>query len=259
MKKEFKLMLGALAVCSLGFTSCSDDDPDNTTSVQITLPDCDIDYGVDLVWTGWDKNEPLILRGFTFTHTAPYPNYFQGFVPAIQSANDAVSYDKQFQVMPKGGTFGVGTPYLVAFWDVRENAETSLQERTCAIAYSGVDASPVFSPMYVKVTNTAYAYHTMLNGNEFTKKFEKGDWFKLIAHGVASNGKEKTAEFYLANIKSDDVAAGIVSDWQTFDLTSLGEVEVVYFTMESSDSGQYGMNTPAYFALDQFTAQMYNY
>ena len=233
MKKEFKLMLGALAVCSLGFTSCSDDDPDNTTSVQITLQDCDIDYGVDLVWTGWDKNEPLILRGFTFTHTAPYPNYFQGFVPAIQSANDAVSYDKQFQVMPKGGTFGVGTPYLVAFWYV--------------------------SPMYVKVTNTAYAYHTMLNGNEFTKKFEKGDWFKLIAHGVASNGKEKTAEFYLANIKSDDVAAGIVSDWQTFDLTSLGEVEVVYFTMESSDSGQYGMNTPSYFALDQFTAQMYNY
>jgi hypothetical protein len=47
-----------------------------------------------------------------------------------------------------------------------------------------------------------------------------------------------------------DNALDISSEWQWVDLSSLGQVNAVYFTMESSDvSGVLGMNTAAYFCL----------
>ena len=38
------------------------------------------------------------------------------------------------------------------------------------------------------------------------------------------------------------------------DLSSLGSVKTLNFSMESSDVGDYGMNTPAYFCMDNFTS-----
>ena len=34
------------------------------------------------------------------------------------------------------------------------------------------------------------------------------------------------------------------------DLSGLGDIKELYFTMDGSDSGQWGLNTPSYFALD---------
>jgi hypothetical protein len=45
-----------------------------------------------------------------------------------------------------------------------------------------------------------------------------------------------------------------VDHWQWFDLSKLGEVASVKFTLSSSDVGQWGMNTPAYFCLDKLFA-----
>ena len=47
-----------------------------------------------------------------------------------------------------------------------------------------------------------------------------------------------------------DNALDISSEWQWVDLSSLGQVNAIYFTMESSDiSGVLGMNTAAFFCL----------
>ena len=55
--------------------------------------------------------------------------------------------------------------------------------------------------------------------------------------------------------RSDDVAEHyIVDDWRYFDLSSLGVVKKVMFEMSSTDNGTYGMNTPSYFAFDDFGA-----
>ena len=39
--------------------------------------------------------------------------------------------------------------------------------------------------------------------------------------------------------------------WRYVDLTPLGEVNELYFTMKSTDAGAYGDNTPDYFCLDK--------
>ncbi len=109
----------------------------------------------------------------------------------------------------------------------------------------------------IYVTNSNYAYYSMLNGDAFAKKFgsETGDdpdWFLLTITGKDSNGDFTGAvEFYLADFRFVDNSKDYIIDaWKFVDLTSLGTVESLEFSLSSSDVGAWGMNTPAYFAID---------
>lgn len=109
------------------------------------------------------------------------------------------------------------------------------------------------------ITNTAYAKSSMEQGDVAgieAKVFGQGDWFKLTATGYNAAGEQTgTTEFYLADFRSENEADHyIVSDWQYFDLSVLGPIKKVGFELTSSDNGEYGMNTPAYFAFDNFGA-----
>jgi len=44
-----------------------------------------------------------------------------------------------------------------------------------------------------------------------------------------------------------------VNEWAYVDLTSLGSADSLQFFLSSTDVGIFGMNTPAYFCLDNFT------
>ena len=58
-------------------------------------------------------------------------------------------------------------------------------------------------------------------------------------------------EFYLADYRfADNGEDYIVDTWEYIDLSSLGAVKSLEFGLSSSDVGDFGMNTPAYFALD---------
>ncbi len=108
----------------------------------------------------------------------------------------------------------------------------------------------------VKVSNTTYTALTMKNGDGlgFSKKFggESGndpDWFKLTIAGKDTDGNVTgTVDFFLADYRSENKY--IHDTWQTVDLSSLGTVKALEFTLSSSDTGSFGMNTPGYFALD---------
>lgn len=108
------------------------------------------------------------------------------------------------------------------------------------------------------VTNSTYAYLTIKNGNEYAKKFggkenRDGDWFKLKAIGYDNNDRQTgETEIYLADYRFlDSTKDFTLNDWTWFDLTPLGEVSSITFEMSSSDNGQFGMNTPSYFSIDQ--------
>ncbi len=95
----------------------------------------------------------------------------------------------------------------------------------------------------------------MTNGDGYAKKFEKGDWFKLIITGYdAEDNETATKEYYLADLR-DEATAYIINDWRYVDLSCLGEVAKICFALSSSDSSAYGMNTPAYFCFDDFGAE----
>jgi hypothetical protein len=119
-----------------------------------------------------------------------------------------------------------------------------------AIGKSGseitVDGTALFSSL--QVSNTSYAAHSMKNGDSFAKKFTGEDWFELTIEGF--NGISSTGEVRVMLADSSNTAPNILETWQTVDISSLGDVTKLTFTLNSSDVGDYGMNTPSFFALD---------
>ena len=115
------------------------------------------------------------------------------------------------------------------------------------------------------VTNSTYAAISMRDGDSFSKKFggtsgNDPDWFKLSIIGY-KNGTilPDTISFYLADYRfADSTQDYIVKTWEWIDLSPLGNVNVdsLFFGLSSSDTGSFGMNTPAYFCMDNFTTSI---
>lgn len=106
-------------------------------------------------------------------------------------------------------------------------------------------------------TNSTYAALAMRDGYNQARKFggdsgEEPDWFLLTITGYDAYGKVTgTVDFYLADYRFEDSNEDyIVEDWQWVDLTPLGYVNKIGFSMTSSDNGDWGMNTPSYFCMD---------
>ena len=108
----------------------------------------------------------------------------------------------------------------------------------------------------VYVSNNAYAYNGMANGDGFATAFTQGSWFKLTAVGFNGNEQTGTVSKYLADYQSQNALDHYILDtWQWMDLRPLGKVTKVRFTLDGSDKGDYGLNTAAYFVMDDFNCE----
>lgn len=174
-------------------------------------------------WKGWS------ISNQTNVKTPGFASQYSAFaLPAgggAESANYAVAFN-----------FNLGDAYLI------------LPEET--------------RPASVKITNTTYAALSMLLGDMFAKRFggESGtdpDWFKLTIRGYDEKYQPTgSVDFYLADFRFDDSTLDyVVAEWNTVDLTPLGEARLLLFELSSSDNGPFGMNTPAYFALDSLLVE----
>ena len=109
----------------------------------------------------------------------------------------------------------------------------------------------------ISVSNSTYAYLSMLNGDAIAKKFggETGndpDFFRLKVQKYLDGqlGAEEVV-FELADYSfSDNSQDYIFEGWHELDLNGLGLCDSLLFTLSSSDNGDFGMNTPAYFCID---------
>ena len=90
-----------------------------------------------------------------------------------------------------------------------------------------------------------------MNGDGFAKPFTKeGDMFKLTIHGKDENGEYTgiSVNHILAEFKDGELIQS--ADWEWVDLSSLGAVASLYFTMESTDADPlFGPNTAVYFCM----------
>ena len=107
------------------------------------------------------------------------------------------------------------------------------------------------------VTNATYTYLSMQDGDQFAKKFGgvtgNDPDFLLLTIKKYLDGELSidSVDFYLADYRFEDNTMDyLIDEWTYIDLTSLGAADSLQFTMSSSDSGMFGMNTPAYFCVD---------
>ena len=104
----------------------------------------------------------------------------------------------------------------------------------------------------INITNSTYAANSMRDGDAFAKKFTNADqdYFKLHIYGHYNGSISDSTEFYLADFThADSTLDYIVTNWQYVELLP-GPYDSVSFDLSSSDVGAFGMNTPAYFCID---------
>lgn len=191
---------------------------------------------------GQSVNQPWQSRGVSFANLFGIDSYggfnyefWDGFAYSNVVNTTDPAFTNQYASFPGGG-FQSST-YAVAFGD----------GAAVALPIPGTVAG-------FRIANTTYAALTMRNGDEygFTTPLPSGGWFATTATGRLGGGVTGTATYYLADLRGDN-PPGILGNWDWFDLSGLGVVDTVEFAFSGSDTGTFGLNTPAYFAMDSLT------
>lgn len=209
--------------------------------------------------TYWDgSSAPL---GTTFTSAdAIFPNFYETAWGGYWASGWAYSN------MTDSTTAGYTNMYSARTASGYNSANYAIGKDGAIINLNPNAINGIVNGLYI--TNTTYAALSMKDGDAFARKFgdttgtycgcpqgSYPDWFKLSITGFRSGTTiTDTVHFYLADYRfSNSTQDYLVKDWQWVDLTSLGNVDSLIFTLSSSDNGMYGMNTPAFFAIDNFT------
>ena len=103
----------------------------------------------------------------------------------------------------------------------------------------------------VKLNLTTYAYASITNEaiNDFARVFIDGDYLKVIFTGMKGNDVTGVVECYVVDFR--DGKREMATNWSEYSLSGLGEgYNRVRVTIETTDVGEWGANTPLYIALD---------
>lgn len=166
---------------------------------------------------------------------------------ALSSVNDpnTAGWGNQYAAVTGTGVGGSGN-YAVGYMDTFNTSNKVQINLPVGTQVKGMD-----------VTNDAYAYWSMHDGDAFAKKFGGAsgtdpDYLKLTITGYSGGSSTGAVDFYLADYRG--ATKTLVSDWQWVDLTPLGSnVDQLQFALDSSDTGLWGINTPTYFVMDNLT------
>lgn len=113
----------------------------------------------------------------------------------------------------------------------------------------------------LRISNSTYAYNSMKLGDFVGKKFSAADKdsFVLIITGFSNEVKKFSKRVYLADYRFADTNKNFMLDtWQLVKFNQNETADSLAFTLESSDNGQFGMNTPAFFVMDNVTIADFN-
>ncbi|MBV6485035.1 MAG: hypothetical protein KFKLKKLM_01582 [Flavobacteriales bacterium] len=124
---------------------------------------------------------------------------------------------------------------------------------------SSFKLNPNGAGVVIHLTNSTYAYNSMRDGDAFAKKFggptgNDPDWFLLNVKGYYSGALVDMANLYLADFRfTNNSQDYILKDWSYVSLGYTDNIDSLYFELSSSDTGMFGMNTPAFFCIGQIS------
>ncbi|MFW6146432.1 MAG: DUF4465 domain-containing protein [Planctomycetota bacterium] len=209
----------------------------------------DLSLDPESYWRGSETADGFVSGGAWFNTTYTYFAdwdwvSWDGFAYSNVSDTTTAGYTNQFAAITGTDLSGSGN-YAVGYDAGAEPPHLSILDAGDGVVLDGA-----------YVTNTTYAYLSMRDGDAFAKQFggptgDDPDWFALTVTGLHADGSTNTLDVDLADFRfADNAADYILDEWTWVDLSGLGPVVGLAFTLSSSDMGPDGMNTPAYFALD---------
>ncbi|WP_286762559.1 MULTISPECIES: DUF4465 domain-containing protein [Rhodopirellula] len=191
---------------------------------------------------------------FSNSHNDLYGSW-SGFAVSNHTDTSTPGYSNQFSAYAGSGSGGSDN-YAVAF-GYTNSTPTNINTLTALPSIYLPDGEQASS---ADITNATYAGLSMRDGDSFAKQFggvagSDPDFFKLSIFGIDANNQilDTTIDVFLADFRfTDSLQDYILDDWVTIDLSSMSDARSLHFNLSSSDVGPYGMNTPGYFALDNF-------
>ena len=224
-----KVILAALFCCTVfGFTACDDDDDDDKT-VTISFEDFNLDK--DTVLLG----QSATSHGITFeNYYNESQSYNSGFTVSNMTDMETAGYLNQYSVYNKQSTtFAIYNPSYYGNCYIKSAKE-----------------SATFEPVSVEVCLTTYTYLSAKNGDGYSTPLAEDGWFAATFTGYDANDKVTGS----VEVKLIDGTSWMDS-WTKISLEELGDVNKILITFDGSDKGDWGLNTPAYVAIDNFVVE----
>ncbi len=260
-----------LILCSLFLAALSIRATD-TLTLDLTAFLADFNQTEDGYWDGTYSDMPVETDYFLFSHKGEQNNgemsYWEGFT--ICTSGDMENYGAegssdawithQWGCMAGGGLnenclAERDKPYMVAYWGF--HAE-KLDPDYHSLRVNFADGKQ-HKAVGVWICNHPWPYYGNINGDGFASAFtQEGDYFALVAHGLNDKGEPTgvSTKLMLATYSNGQLRQS--RDWQYMDLTTLGTLSGIYFTMETTDNDAlYGANTAVYFCLDRMQVLAY--
>jgi len=235
--KSTKLFF-AIGILGFMLASCKQE-----AEVQTTVVDFEnVTLNSDSIWNGSDLSGKFTSGNSTFNNSyiAAWASW-SGFACSSKTDSITAGYTNQYSVMIGSG---------------------ALNSKKFALAYDSASISvpkttDYYSIKSLYITNSTYVYLGLKNGNYgiggIGKKFAADDWFKVTIKGYKNNVFTSSVNIYLADFRNGKSI--ILKNWQKVDVSSLGQVDLITFTFDSTDKAYGWLNTPAYACIDniQFT------
>ena len=198
-------------------------------------------YGENAASYAWSDTETGLSGGITPYDPWGYGISYSSGGTAISNYIDAniaehASYNFQLAVPVTNGSQNFAVAYC------NSNVKAAAGEVPVIKFSEGVKR--VIQSM--DICPTTYLLGCEKNGNDYAKALtDEGDYLTLII--TADNGKK---------VNVDLARNGVILDtWKGIDLSSLGEVNSLSFTMDGNDKGGDYLNTATYFAFDNVVVE----
>ena len=220
------LVCVALCGCKKSSTTFVDDVEPNVESFE-TQFDGDYHYGYE-------------TDNLTFEHFYNEEfSYWGGFALTRKFDTDAANglFENQYAVYNASASEGDGA--LIYYYDsYNEPCDIVLKDAT------------MLTSVRLNLTTYAYASITDEDINSFARTFADGDYLKVIFTAMYADEALDSVECYVVDYR--DGKRFVATNWDIYDLRSLGKgYDAVRVTIETTDVGEYGANTPLYIAIDE--------
>lgn len=233
-----RFILPAVAFSLFTFTSCNILEMDGFSSMTVCFEEMNLGEAGYISSAPYVSSESIVT--FANSYNQEYGSY-EGFAFSSLTDRTTPGYANQFSVFADGGAES-SKNFAVYYYNTFESA---------------LEGKKIFFKEGIKVdlesvcvNNSTYVALSILNGSDFSRKFQEGDWFLLTIEATDVQGAKHQAEFYLADYR--DGNNYVCDQWNKIDLSAMKDIVSVDFILTSSDNGEFGMNTPAYFCLDNF-------
>lgn len=225
----------------LGFVACDNGRDEDAFKVKPVVETFDI-FAQDVMYAYGFENDVIECEYF---YNEEY-GYWGGFAHSKVFETDAKKglYENQYAAYNSKAASGDG--FLLYYYD-------SYNE-PCDIVFKQEASMISLSSVKLNLTTFTYASITDEDINDYARVFVEGDYLKVVFLKVDAMGKTlgKGAECYVVDYR--DGKRFVADNWQEFYLPGMVLAsDRVRVTIETSDIGDYGPNTPLYICMDDLT------